>query len=651
MAGMVQEEGSSSVTSSPLQIFSLMSISPSLGSPYPWLRELKSEDRGLYLIQLLLSCANHVAAGSLDNANLCLEQISLLASPDGDSMQRMSAYFTEALAGRILKSWPGLYKALNSTKISSLSESILVRRLFFELCPFLKLAYVVSNQAILEAMEGEKMIHIIDLNCGEPAPWIALIQALSARPEGPPHLRITGIHEQKVVLEQAALRLTEEAEKLDIPFQFNPVVSKLENLDMESLRVKTGEALAISSVLQMHSLLSGEDEGHRKMTPPKTPNSSHLHRVLHLNQSTLGELLEKELINGHSPSHDSGSSAPFSAKMESFLSSLLGLSPKIMVVTEQESNHNGSTLMDRLLEALYFYAALFDCLESTMPRASMERLKIEKMLFGEEIKNIIACEGIERKERHEKLEKWIQRFDMIGYGRVALSYYGMLQAKRLLQSYGCDGYKIKEENGALVICWQDRALFSVSAWRCRRFVMTQNMPDDEIQIPIEDSADIWNEDGSIESCSHDVFDQSDLNRVWEQRQNQFHRIGYRDGLLTGKEMSAQEGFNVGFKQSVEMVEKVEARDKLQRLYEFVSSISTGDAIKLFHQDLMQSESEQSQDSQQQEAENDDTGNKPDQILRCSQLINFSSDLELLLVELPKIKVHETIGRTVGTRRM
>ncbi|XP_068658893.1 scarecrow-like protein 3 [Aristolochia californica] len=469
MAGMVQEDGSSSVTSSPLQIFSLMSISPSMGSPYPWLRELKSEDRGLYLIQLLLSCANHVAAGSLDNANLCLEQISLLASPDGDSMQRMSAYFTEALAGRILKSWPGLYKALNSTKIFSLSESILVRRLFFELCPFLKLAYVVSNQAILEAMEGEKMIHIIDLNSGEPAQWIALIQALSARPEGPPHLRITGIHEQKVVLEQTALRLTEEAEKLDIPFQFNPIVSKLENLDIESLRVKTGEALAISSVLQLHSLLAGDDDGHRKMTPPKTPSSAHLHRVLQMNQSTLGELLENELINGHSPSADSGSSAPFSDKMESFLSSLLGLSPKIMVVTEQESNHNGSTLMDRLLEALYFYAALFDCLESTMPRGSIERLNLEKMLFGEEIKNIIACEGIERKERHEKLEKWIQRFDFIGFGRVPLSYYGVLQARRLLQSYGCNGYKIKEENGALVICWQDRALFSVSAWRCRRY--------------------------------------------------------------------------------------------------------------------------------------------------------------------------------------
>lgn len=471
MAGMVQDDGSSSVTSSPLQIFSLMSISPGIGSPYRWLRELKSEERGLCLIQLLLSCANHVATGSLESANLCLEQISVLASPAGDSMQRMAAYFTEALAGRILKSWPGLYKALNSTRISTIADGIVVRRLFFELCPFLKLSFVISNQAIIEAMEGEKMVHIIDLNAAEPAQWIALLQMLNARPEGPPHLRITGIHEHKEVLEQTALKLTEEAEKLDIPFQFNPIVSKLENLDPERLRVKTGEALAISSVLQLHSLLASDDDGVQK-TPPsaRNPNSVHLQRVLQMNQSTLGELLGKDLmLNGYNQSPDSASSSPCSARMDNFLASLWGLLPKVMVVTEQESNHNGSTLMERLLEALYFYAALFDCLESTVSRESMDRIKVEKMLYGEEIKNIIACERAERKERHEKLERWILRLEIAGFERLQLSYYGLLQAQRLLQNYGCEGYKIKEENGSFIICWQDRALFTVSAWKCRRY--------------------------------------------------------------------------------------------------------------------------------------------------------------------------------------
>lgn len=474
MAGMIQEDGSSSVTSSPLQIFSMMPLSPGLSSPYPWIRELKSEERGLCLIHLLLACVNHVAAGSIENANIGLEHIGHLASPDGDTMQRIAAYFTEALADRMLKGWPGLHKALNSTKISSISEEILVQKLFFELCPFLKLSYIITNQAIVDAMEGEKMVHIIDLNSFEPAQWINLLQTLSNRPEGPPHLRITGIHEQKEILEQMALRLTEEAEKLDIPFQFNPVICKLENLEVESLRVKTGEALAISSVLQLHSLLASEDEMYRRNSPSASKNSSaaHLHRVLKMNQRTLGEWLEKDLGTGYSPSPESASSPlslATSAKMGGFLNALWSLSPKVLVVTEQESNHNGSTLMERVMEALNFYAALFDCLESTISRASVERQRVEKMLFGEEIKNIVACEGAERKERHEKLEKWISRLELAGFGRVALSYNGVMQAKRLLQSYNYDGYRVKEDNGYLFICWQDRPLFSVSAWRFKRY--------------------------------------------------------------------------------------------------------------------------------------------------------------------------------------
>lgn len=470
---MFQEDGSSSVTSSPLQMFPMMSLSPGLMSRYPWLKELKPEERGLYLIHLLVTCANHVASGSLENANIALDQISHLASPEGDTMQRIAAYFSEALADRILRSWPGVYKAFHSTRVLVVAEEIHMRRMFFEFLPFMKVAFVITNQAIVEAMEGEKMVHVIDFNAAEPAQWCALIQDLSARPEGPPHLRITGIHQQKEVLEQMAHILTEEAEKLDLPFQFNPVVTKLENLEFEKLRVKTGEALAISSIMQLHTLLACESDLSKKS--PSTPMNSigaHLQRVAQMNQNTLGELLEKDMVRGRSPSNDSASSSPRSSvhspSIDNFIGAIWGLSPKVMVVTEQYSDHNGKNLMERLSESLYFYAALFDCMESGLPRASLERLKMEKMLLGEEIKNIIACEGAERKERHEKLEKWNQRLDLGGFMNVPLSYYAMLQAKRLLQSYKCDGYKIRDENGSVVICWQDRPLYSVSAWRFRR---------------------------------------------------------------------------------------------------------------------------------------------------------------------------------------
>ncbi|KAL8524936.1 hypothetical protein ACS0TY_014525 [Phlomoides rotata] len=65
--------------------------------------------------------------------------------------------------------------------------------------------------------------------------------------------------------------------------------------------------------------------------------------------------------------------------LDYFLTALWGLSPKVIVVTDQDSNHNWKELMERVSESLYFYAALFHCLESTLPRGSIERLRIEKM--------------------------------------------------------------------------------------------------------------------------------------------------------------------------------------------------------------------------------------------------------------------------------
>ncbi|KAE8705736.1 Scarecrow-like protein 3 [Hibiscus syriacus] len=373
---MFEDESSplTSSSSSPLQVFSMMSLSPNLGSPYPWLRELKSEERGLYLIHLLLTCANHVANGSLENANIALEQISQLATPDGDTMQRMAAYFNEALADRILKAWPGLHKALNSTRITLVSEEILVRKLFFELFPFLKVAFVLTNQAVIEAMEGEKMVHIIDLYAAEPAQW------------------------------------------------FNPVVSKLENLDVENCGLKLGRLLQsalFSSCIRSWPLMmntikrfaSRIEEFEWSSLAKSTPDEP----------ETLGELLEK--------------------------TRLMDIAPVLI----RPHRHHYLHPVRRSIVRLFGVHGLENI---------SGEIKVEKMLFGEEIKNIIACEGSERKERHEKLEKWIQRLDLAGFGNIPLSYYGMLHARRLLQGYNCDGYRMKDDNGCVVICWQDRPLFS-----------------------------------------------------------------------------------------------------------------------------------------------------------------------------------------------
>ncbi|KAL3617409.1 hypothetical protein CASFOL_037730 [Castilleja foliolosa] len=67
-----------------------------------------------------------------------------------------------------------------------------------------------------------------------------------------------------------------------------------------------------------------------------------------------------------------------------------------------------------------------------------------------------------------------------------------------------------------------------------------------------DSGDLWYDD-DVTSHEHSVEKMnkgSDMEREWQRRHNHFHKIGYRDGLIAGKEAAAQEGFNIGFKNSV-----------------------------------------------------------------------------------------------------
>ncbi|GJM91906.1 hypothetical protein PR202_ga08326 [Eleusine coracana subsp. coracana] len=486
---VLQDEGSSSsVTSSPLHNFSTMPLHhPSVAgttttTPPPWMaRELRSDERGLCLIHLLLNCAAAASSGRLDAANATLEHIAALASPDGDAMQRVAAAFAEALARRALRAWPGLCRALLLPRSApSPAELAAARRHFLDLCPFLRLAGAAANQSILEAMEGEKMVHVVDLGGADPTQWLELLHLLAARPEGPPHLRLTAVSEHKDVLTQTAMALAKEAERLDVPFQFNPVVAPrgLESLDLESLRVKTGEAVAVTSTLQLHSLLatsssSDDDDGvdtNNKKKNNKDDSSSRRRRSPEDESGGSGVSPASPYCSTSSPRPSNSKGKANTNKVEAFLCGVWGLSPKVVVVTEQEATHNAAPLTDRFVEALNYYAALFDCLEVVAARGSVQRARVERWMLAEEIKNIVACDGAERRERHERLDRWAVRMEAAGFARLPLSYYALLQARRAAQGLlGCDGFKVREEKGAFFLCWQDRPIFSVSAWRGRRF--------------------------------------------------------------------------------------------------------------------------------------------------------------------------------------
>ncbi|KAI4384636.1 hypothetical protein MLD38_002759 [Melastoma candidum] len=151
-----------------------------------------------------------------------------------------------------------------------------------------------------------------------------------------------------------------------------------------------------------------------------------------------------------------------------------------------------------------------------------------------------------------------------------------------------------------------------------------------------------------------------LDREGRARRLQHYNIGYRDGVVAGKEASAQEGFNAGVKQSVgsgyklglvrgvttvlhclpdalkaKLVESDECRVKIARLYESVQSLSTSDALKIYANEIMGGKTSQPGSSSA------DVCSSLDGLSVTSQpsvLTSYFEELQSLLVQSPGIEV-------------
>ncbi|KAJ0980903.1 hypothetical protein J5N97_009158 [Dioscorea zingiberensis] len=192
------------------------------------------------------------------------------------------------------------------------------------------------------------------------------------------------------------------------------------------------------------------------------------------------------------------------------------------------------------------------------------------------------------------------------------------------------------------------------------------IPSDAGNSHGDDSDDLWCDDGneaSDDGFSHASF----LNREWERRHEQFHTMGYRDGIAAGKEASAQEGFNEGCKQSAyigykfglvrgitsalsslpdnlkeKLVGNPEKRESFQNLYMSVQKVSTNDALKIFHDSIKHSGSTQSIDLVE-DFHLTVTGER----ISNNQLDTHFKELMLLLSDCLDIKVNTEIGHEIS----
>ncbi|GMN53743.1 hypothetical protein TIFTF001_022882 [Ficus carica] len=381
-------------------------------------------DQGLHLVHMLLACAEVVGCRDTQLAGSMLNQIWASVSPFGDSLQRVSYCFASGLNSRLsLLHNVSTNGAFMNYEAADMEASLITRaekmeafQLLYQTTPFIAFGFMVANEAICQAAVGKDYLHIIDLGMEHTLQWPSLLRTLASRPEGPPkQLRITGLvddHNLVLELEASMSAVAEEASSLGIPLQFNllsePVTPSL--LTREKLELRDGEALFVNGFMHLHQYVK-ESRG----------------------------------------------------SLKAILQALKKLAPTVLTVVEQDANHNGPFFLGRFLESLHYYSAIFDSLEASLSRNSLQRMKVERLHFAEEIRNIVAFEGSSRIERHERADQWRRQLGRAGFQVMGLKC--MSQARMMLSVYGCDGYTLATEKGCLLLGWKGRPILLASAWQ------------------------------------------------------------------------------------------------------------------------------------------------------------------------------------------
>ncbi|VAH44250.1 unnamed protein product [Triticum turgidum subsp. durum] len=147
--------------------------------------------------QLLVHCANAIEANDATLTQQILWVLNNIAPADGDSNQRLTAAFLCALVARASRT--GACKAVTAAVAAAVESAALhVHRFtavelasFVDLTPWHRFGYMAANHAILEAVEGFSVVHVVDLSTTHCMQIPTLIDMLASRAEGPPILRLT----------------------------------------------------------------------------------------------------------------------------------------------------------------------------------------------------------------------------------------------------------------------------------------------------------------------------------------------------------------------------------------------------------------------------------------------------------------------------
>lgn len=377
--------------------------------------------------KLLRECARAISERDSNKIHHLLWMLNELASPYGDTDQKLASYFLQALFCKATESGHKCYNTLSSVseKNHSFDSARKLILKFQEVSPWTTFGHVASNGAILEALEGETKLHIIDISNTLCTQWPTLLEALATRNDETPHLKLTVVSIAGSVMKEVGQRMEKFARLMGVPFELNVIsgLSHLGELTKELLGVQEGEAIAVNCVGALRRVQVEEREG-----------------VIRMFKS---------------------------------------LSPKVVTVVEEEADFvsSGDDFVKCFEECLRFYTLYFEMLEESFPMTSNERLMLEREC-SRSIVRVLACNGggdgfVEdgggNCERRERGTQWCERFIRNEFSAGGFSDDVVDDVKALLKRYQA-GWSLvvpqtQGDAAGIYLTWKEEPVVWASAWK------------------------------------------------------------------------------------------------------------------------------------------------------------------------------------------
>ncbi|KAL1567865.1 protein SHORT-ROOT-like [Salvia divinorum] len=381
--------------------------------------------------EILLETARAIADKNTTRFQQLMWMLNEMSSPYGDVDQKLAAYFLQALFSRMTDSGEQNRRNLISAaeKAASFSATRETVLKFQEVSPWATFGHVACNGAIMEAVEGAGRIHIIDLSNTYCTQWPTLLEAIATRADDTPHLRLTtvvggrgdganaGAAAVQRLMKEIGSRMEKFARLMGVPFKLNVIhhAGDLSELNLAALEIDEDEALAINCVGSLRSVRA-------------TGNNRDL-----------------------------------------LISNFRKLRPRIVTVVEEEADLNvgdgGYEFVRGFEECLRWFRVYFEALEESFPRASNERLMLERAA-GRAVVDLVACPPHESVERRDAAARWCQRMHGGGFRAWAFNEEVSDDVRSLLRRYK-EGWTTAQRGDAagIFLSWREQPVVWASAWK------------------------------------------------------------------------------------------------------------------------------------------------------------------------------------------